>query len=278
MYAGEWLQDLLLGVSPVLHIGNQQTRQRTRRKATNDGDIDTIQIRKRGIKFRLGHLRSHQVGRVELNIESLKRPRPGPSCMRRRPRCKPAGCSRPSRPCRRRSRSKAQCKSNFLTEVRAGVQCLHTCRTIVQPGKQKGNLVRPPNDARSVSFSVSDLGKRAHDQTVKIFRCCCVEEVQKKTIHREKQKGNLVRHFDPRKSMSFFRVSYLGEARSLTEYCELCWLKRHVIQQCDRLVHSVPIISARRVLDESEHHQSAKANHQLKPPPCTTNRHPRPST
>jgi hypothetical protein len=148
MYAGEWLQDLLLGVSPVLHIGNQQTRQRTRRKATNDGDIDTIQIGKRGIKFRLGHLRSHQVGRVELNIGSLKRPRPGPSCMRRRPRCKPAGCSRPSRPCRRRSRSKAQCKSNFLTEVHAGVQCLHTCRTIVQPGKQKGNLVRPPNDAK----------------------------------------------------------------------------------------------------------------------------------
>jgi hypothetical protein len=28
------------------------------------------------------------------------------------------------------------------------------------------------------------------------------------------------------------------------------------------------------VLDESEH-QSAKANHQLKPPPCTTNLHPR---
>jgi hypothetical protein len=45
----------------------------------------------------------------------------------------------------------------------------------------------------------------------------------------------------------------------------------------DMLVYTVPIISARRVLDESEH-QSAKANHQLKPPPCTTNRHPRPST
>jgi len=41
------------------------------RQATDDSDIDAVQIRKREVKVRSGHLRGQRVGRVELDIDSL---------------------------------------------------------------------------------------------------------------------------------------------------------------------------------------------------------------
>jgi len=61
---------LLLRVSPVLYIVNQQAHQSTRRNAPNDSNINTIQPRKRRVKSRLGHLRNQRVGRVELLVDS----------------------------------------------------------------------------------------------------------------------------------------------------------------------------------------------------------------